>query len=114
MLATKLPIAQIKSHPTFVGLRNKSFPFFDDLVQIFGKERAKGAAVDAVENLATKDNTFLDALNTEDEGVKDSESIEEIRASNCQASVATAATIKSDVSSKKRSRSDDGSFDLFE
>ncbi|KAK8498089.1 hypothetical protein V6N12_025735 [Hibiscus sabdariffa] len=76
----------VRSHPTAAGLRNKPFSFFDDLVQIFGKERATGTAAettaDAVENLVMEDNTFLGALNVEDEGVKDSESIEEIGASN--------------------------------
>ncbi|KAK8574565.1 hypothetical protein V6N12_062255 [Hibiscus sabdariffa] len=107
----------VRSHPTAAGLRNKSFPFFDDLAQIFGKERATGAAAetaaDAVENLVVEDNIFLDAHNVEDEGVKDSESIEEIGASNCQTSVA-ATTMKKDVSSKKRRRSDDGLFDLVD
>ncbi|GMJ03047.1 hypothetical protein HRI_003973900 [Hibiscus trionum] len=96
----------VRSHPTAAGLRNKPFPFFDDLIQIFGKERAIGAAAetatDAVENLTTEDNAFLDALDVEDEGVKDSELVEEIGASNCQAFVAAAATMKRDVSSKKR------------
>ncbi|KAK8553868.1 hypothetical protein V6N12_030849 [Hibiscus sabdariffa] len=59
----------VRSHPTAAGLRNKSFPFFDDLVQIFGKKRATGTATettaDAVENLVMEDNTFLDALNVE-------------------------------------------------
>ncbi|KAK8574554.1 hypothetical protein V6N12_062244 [Hibiscus sabdariffa] len=103
----------VRSHPTAAGLRNKSFPFFDDLAQIFGKERATETAADAVENLVVEDNIFLDAHNVEDEGVKDSESIEEIGASNCQASVA-ATTMKKDVSSKKRRRSDDALFDLVD
>ncbi|KAK8574573.1 hypothetical protein V6N12_062263 [Hibiscus sabdariffa] len=107
----------VRSHPTAAGLRNKSFPFFDDLAQIFGKERETGAAAettaDVVENLVVEDNIFLDAHNVEDEGVKDSESIEEIGASNCQASVA-ATTMKKYVSSKKRRRSDDGLFDLVD
>ncbi|KAK9011500.1 hypothetical protein V6N11_044348 [Hibiscus sabdariffa] len=105
---------QLMSHTIATELRNKSFPFFDDLVQIFEKERATGAAVDAVENLGMEDNTFLDEPNVEDEGVKDSESIEEIEASNCQASVTATATMKIDISSKKRRRSDDGLFDLVE
>ncbi|KAK9012051.1 hypothetical protein V6N11_040121 [Hibiscus sabdariffa] len=139
MLVTKLPTAQIRANPHIesrvkllkrqynalsemlnigsgFGLRNKPFPFFGDLVQIFGKERATGTvaetAANAVENLVMEDNTFLDALNVEDEGVKDSESIEEIGASNCQASVT--ATMKRDVSSKKKRQSDDGLFDLVE
>ncbi|GMJ09241.1 hypothetical protein HRI_004593300 [Hibiscus trionum] len=69
----------VRSHPTAVGLRNKPFLFFDDLIQIFEKERAAGAAAettaDAVENLAAEDNAFLDALDVEDERVKDSESV---------------------------------------
>ncbi|GMI71014.1 hypothetical protein HRI_000770700 [Hibiscus trionum] len=108
----------VRSHPTAAGLRNKLFPFFDDLVQIFGKKRATGAGAeitaDAVEKLAAEDNAFLDALNDEDEGVKDSESIEEIGASNCQASVAAATTMKREVSSKKRPHSDDGLSNLVE
>ncbi|GMJ04758.1 hypothetical protein HRI_004144900 [Hibiscus trionum] len=108
----------VRSHPTAAGLRNKSFLFFDYLIQIFGKERATGAAAetaaDAVENLTAEDNTFLDALDVEDEGVKDFESVEEIGASNCQASVDAATTMKRDVSSKKRRRSDDGLSDLVE
>ncbi|KAK8497212.1 hypothetical protein V6N12_025713 [Hibiscus sabdariffa] len=57
-----------------------------------------------MENLVMEDNTFLDALNVEVEGVKDYESIKEIGASNCQAYVAAAATatMKRDASSKKR------------
>ncbi|KAL4335584.1 hypothetical protein GQ457_07G013920 [Hibiscus cannabinus] len=86
-----------------LGIEYKSFPFFDDLVHIFEKERAIRAAAettaDAMENLVMEDNTFLDALNAEDEGVKDYEY--EIGASNCQAYVATTAIMKIDVSSKK-------------
>ncbi|GMI86575.1 hypothetical protein HRI_002326800 [Hibiscus trionum] len=101
----------VKSHPTAAGLRNKPFPFFDDLVQIFGKERATGTAAetaaDAVENLDAEDNTFLDALDAE-EGVKDSESRDEVGASTCQASDVAATAMRKDVSSKKRPRGDDG------
>ncbi|KAK9671817.1 hypothetical protein RND81_12G056400 [Saponaria officinalis] len=32
----------VKSHKNAAGLRNKSFPLYDDLGKIFGKDRAKG------------------------------------------------------------------------
>ncbi|KAE8667190.1 Histone H4 [Hibiscus syriacus] len=84
------------SHPTTAGLRNKSFPFFDDFVHIFGKERATGittkTTADAVEHIDVEDNAFVDAL-LEENGLRDSESRE-------------------DVASKKRSRSDDGLTEL--
>ncbi|XP_019051399.1 PREDICTED: uncharacterized protein LOC109113921 [Nelumbo nucifera] len=45
----------VKSHPHAKGLRNKAFPFFDDLSIIFGRDRATGESVeapaDAVENV---------------------------------------------------------------
>ncbi|KAK8558886.1 hypothetical protein V6N12_042178 [Hibiscus sabdariffa] len=50
----------VKSHPTAAGLRNKSFPLFDDLVQIFEKERATRATAEttskAIEDLDAEDN----------------------------------------------------------
>ncbi|KAK8481540.1 hypothetical protein V6N11_029185 [Hibiscus sabdariffa] len=118
ILAIKLPIAQMRSHPTVVGLRNKSFPLFDGLVQIFGKQRAIGASVeivaDAMENLAAEDNAFLNALDAEEKIVKDSDSMEEIGALNNQTSTVVVTTMKRDAYSKKRPQSDDGLLDLVE
>ncbi|XP_039048790.1 uncharacterized protein LOC120189636 [Hibiscus syriacus] len=105
----------VRSHPTTTGLRNKSFPFFDDLVHIFGKERAtRIAAADAVEHIDVEDNAFIDAL-LEEEEVRDSESREDVGASTCQTSDATASTpTMKKVASKKRSRSDDGLTELVQ
>ncbi|KAK8510850.1 hypothetical protein V6N11_053680 [Hibiscus sabdariffa] len=81
---------KVKS-PKRCRIEKQVIPFFDDLVQIFEKEKATGIAVettsDDVENLPMEDNTFLDALHVEDEGVIDSKSAQEIKASNCQAFV---------------------------
>ncbi|KAL4290845.1 hypothetical protein GQ457_14G013570 [Hibiscus cannabinus] len=108
----------VRSHQTVVGLRNNSFPFFDGLVQIFGKQRAIGAAVetvaDAMENLAAEDNAFLNVLDAEDKIIKDSDSMEEIGALNNQTSIVFVTTMKRDVYSKKRPQSDDGLLDLVE
>ncbi|KAK8508577.1 hypothetical protein V6N12_044493 [Hibiscus sabdariffa] len=108
----------VKSHPTAAGLRNKSFPFFDDLVQIFGKERATGATAettaDAIEDLDAEDNVFLDAFDGEVGGVKDFESRNEVGASTFQTYDVAVTTMKKDVSSKKRSRSEDGLSALVE
>ncbi|XP_039032077.1 uncharacterized protein At2g29880-like [Hibiscus syriacus] len=108
----------VRSHPTVDRLRNKSFQFFDDFVQIFGKERATGiaaeTAADAVEHIDVEDNAFIDAL-LEEEGVRDSESREDVGASTCQTSDVTASTpTMKKVASKKRSRSDDGLIELVQ
>ncbi|GMJ10458.1 hypothetical protein HRI_004715000 [Hibiscus trionum] len=106
----------VKSHPTAAGLRNKSFSFFDDLVQIFEKERATRTTVETaagvVEDLDAEDNIFLDALDAE--GVKDSESSDEVGASTCQTSDVAATAMKKDVSSKKRPWGNDGLSALIE
>ncbi|KAL8109184.1 hypothetical protein AgCh_025324 [Apium graveolens] len=45
----------LQSHPNAASLRNKSFPFFDELCKIFGKDRAMGneaaSTLDALEEL---------------------------------------------------------------
>ncbi|KAK8996415.1 hypothetical protein V6N11_081692 [Hibiscus sabdariffa] len=67
---------------------------------------------DAVEDLDVQDNTFINEF-VEQEGVKDSESREDVGASTCQTSddVVPIHTMKK-IASKKRSRSDDGLSDL--
>lgn len=46
----------LQSHPNAKGLRNKSFPFYEELAQVFGKDRANGECVespaDAMEEIA--------------------------------------------------------------
>uniref|UniRef100_A0A162AHN3 Uncharacterized protein n=1 Tax=Daucus carota subsp. sativus TaxID=79200 RepID=A0A162AHN3_DAUCS len=53
----------LKSHPNAKGLRNKSFPFYDELAQVFGKDRANGEGVespaDAVEEIANDEESNL-------------------------------------------------------
>ncbi|XP_039048970.1 uncharacterized protein LOC120189895 [Hibiscus syriacus] len=103
-----------QSHPTAARLRNKSFPFFDDFIQIFGKEIATGTTTDAVEDLDVEDNAFIDALVAE-ERVRDSESREDVGASTYQTSdVAASTPAMKKVASKKSSRSDDGLSDLVQ
>lgn len=66
----------LQSHPNAKGLRNKSFPYYDELSQVFGKDRANGECVespaDAVEEIANEEeNTPQQSEhqkeNTEDE-----------------------------------------------
>ncbi|KAJ6838323.1 uncharacterized protein M6B38_321230 [Iris pallida] len=51
----------VKSHPTAKGLRNKPFPYYDDLGAIFGKDRARGEAAegptDAIEAMEEEEAT---------------------------------------------------------
>ena len=56
-----------QTHPYAIGLKNKLFPYFDDFVIIFGKDRATGegaeTATDAVkvEEDNDEDEQFVDA-----------------------------------------------------
>ncbi|KAL1805101.1 hypothetical protein ACET3Z_028169 [Daucus carota] len=56
-------ITESSSHPNAKGLRNKSFPFYDELAQVFGKDRANGEGVespaDAVEEIANDEESNL-------------------------------------------------------
>ncbi|KAJ0979217.1 hypothetical protein J5N97_014691 [Dioscorea zingiberensis] len=49
----------VKSHPGAVGLRNKPFPFLEELSHVFGKDRATGEGAetpaDAVEEIANEE-----------------------------------------------------------
>ncbi|KAH7692046.1 Myb/SANT-like domain-containing protein, partial [Dioscorea alata] len=49
----------VKSHPGAAGLRNKPFPYLDQLGRLFGKDRATGAAVEgpaeAIENMQAEE-----------------------------------------------------------
>ncbi|XP_062075003.1 uncharacterized protein LOC133779011 [Humulus lupulus] len=65
----------VKSHPTARGLRNKSFPHYDDLGQVFGKDRATGQGAmgfyEIVEEIETEimndQNDDFDPFNPLDE-----------------------------------------------
>ncbi|KAL8099541.1 hypothetical protein AgCh_031980 [Apium graveolens] len=70
----------VKSHPNATSLRNKPFPFFDELGRIFGKDRAMGneaiSTLDALEELE-EEGKDIEAeqvydLTTEDEHESDS------------------------------------------
>ncbi|XP_042454902.1 uncharacterized protein LOC122038973 [Zingiber officinale] len=58
----------VKRHPTTIGLRNKEFPYHDDLMFVWGKDHATGAnaetPVDAVEEINLCDEEF-DTFNAE-------------------------------------------------
>ncbi|XP_021752388.1 uncharacterized protein LOC110717910 [Chenopodium quinoa] len=56
----------IKSHKNAEGLRNKPFPFYDNLGKIFGKDRAIG-------NEATNVDDVLDEVDEEDKGEEEQE-----------------------------------------
>ena len=87
-------------------MRNKLFPYFDDFVIIFGKDRAirEGVetAVDAVEEDKDEDEKFVDATeNYHEEPLeeKEEENREDIVASTCNIA---AATSKRKQTSKKK------------
>lgn len=116
---SKIQVFFLQSHPHAIGLRNKPFPFFDDLVQIFGKERATRATVEietiAMEDIDVEDDTFEYVFDVEQEAVKYFESREDIGALACQApTIAIVTIVKKVLTSKKRPRSINGLFDLVE
>nr|CAD1825870.1 unnamed protein product [Ananas comosus var. bracteatus] len=62
----------VKSHPNAVGLRGKSFPYFEELSIVFGKDRATGIAAespaDAVANIEGEEtNQRASAQNPDEE-----------------------------------------------
>ncbi|XP_038886815.1 uncharacterized protein LOC120077046 [Benincasa hispida] len=44
----------VKSHPSAKGLRNKSFPYLDEMAMIFGKDRANGLRAEGPDDMAEK------------------------------------------------------------
>ncbi|KAG6489242.1 hypothetical protein ZIOFF_050511 [Zingiber officinale] len=71
----------VKSHPAAIGLRNKEFPHLDDLMFVWGKDRATGANAetpsDAVEEINLCDeetDTFEHEKDAHTECQKDEES----------------------------------------
>ncbi|XP_038973988.1 uncharacterized protein LOC120105506 [Phoenix dactylifera] len=52
----------VKSHPNAQGMRNKPFPHFEDLTNIFGRDRATGmgaeAPADAVEKIEMEEQQY--------------------------------------------------------
>ncbi|KAK9005323.1 hypothetical protein V6N11_042763 [Hibiscus sabdariffa] len=115
MLGIKLPTSQIRANPHIesrVKLLKRQYNALSEMLNI-GSGFAETAA-DAIEDLDAEDNVFLDAFDAEVGGVKDFESRNEVGASTFQTYDAAVTTMKKDVSSKKRSRSEDGLSALVE
>ncbi|KAG6479961.1 hypothetical protein ZIOFF_063438 [Zingiber officinale] len=48
----------VKSHPIAIGLRNKEFPHFDELMSMWGKDRATGAGAETLTNVIKEINLY--------------------------------------------------------
>lgn len=59
----------LQSHPSHASWQNKSFPFYDDLVIIFGKDRATGVTADAPVDMMEE----IDREKTNNDPVNDTE-----------------------------------------
>ncbi|XVF57296.1 hypothetical protein PTKIN_Ptkin06aG0193800 [Pterospermum kingtungense] len=74
------------THPNAKGLKNKSFPHFDDFVIIFGRDRTTEiraeTTVDAVEGERNDDDEFLDETNNECETSERERTVEDMEASS--------------------------------
>ncbi|XP_026662506.2 uncharacterized protein LOC113463064 [Phoenix dactylifera] len=61
----------MKSHPHAAGLRNKPFPYYEDLSIVFGKDRANGEGaenpVDACEQIEKEEEALGDTLSLGDD-----------------------------------------------
>ncbi|KAK9167235.1 hypothetical protein Scep_002426 [Stephania cephalantha] len=55
----------VQSHPTTVGLRNKPFPFFDELDYVYRKDRATGACAENPANAESNPVTPISARTTQ-------------------------------------------------
>ncbi|XP_031106132.1 uncharacterized protein LOC116010761 [Ipomoea triloba] len=111
----------VKSHPTAAGLRNKPFPYLDELMAVWGNDHASGAGAetpaDAVEELDQRgdnvDDFQVDWEIGEDEGLGQNEAehnVDKADLSSCPST--NTANVKKKLTGKKRSRSDDGFNDL--
>ncbi|XP_038978687.1 uncharacterized protein LOC103695460 [Phoenix dactylifera] len=61
----------VKSHPHVAGLRNKPFPYYEDLSIVFGKDRANGEGAedraDACEQIEKEEEALGDTMSLEDD-----------------------------------------------
>ena len=98
------------THPSGKRLKNKPFPYFDDFVIIFGKDRAIGegakTTIDAVEEANDEDDEFVVANDNyykepQREKEKGKGNREDIAASTCNA---TATTSRKNQTSKRKTR----------
>ncbi|XVF74950.1 hypothetical protein PTKIN_Ptkin13bG0150700 [Pterospermum kingtungense] len=115
MMETKLPQSDLKSHPSAKGLRNKTFPHFDDFIIIFGKDRATGecakTTADAMEASDRNEQDEFEDDNHDLEGEKESNFVT-AEGSNCHTST-TPISARAELR-RKRSRSSDGFSELVD
>uniref|UniRef100_A0A9I9EAV6 Retrotransposon protein n=1 Tax=Cucumis melo TaxID=3656 RepID=A0A9I9EAV6_CUCME len=52
----------VKSHPVAKGLLNKSFPHYDELSYMFGKDRATGVRAETFADVGSNDPTGYEAF----------------------------------------------------
>ena len=99
-------------------MRNKLFPYFNDFIIIFGKDRTTREEVEIVFDAIEQDNDdedeFVDAndnYHEEPQDEREEENREDIVASTCDTIVATSKRIQTN---KKKAKSSSGTSDLVE
>ncbi|KAG6502999.1 hypothetical protein ZIOFF_035288 [Zingiber officinale] len=110
----------VKSHPAAVGLRNKEFPHLNDLMSMWGKDRATGVGAetpaDAVEdiNLCHEEtDTFEREIDEHAEFHKDEEYVrEETKKSEMETQDSVCPSNNKATTRKKKRKSDDVLGDL--
>ncbi|KAG6506389.1 hypothetical protein ZIOFF_031712 [Zingiber officinale] len=111
----------VKSHPTAVGLRNKEFPHLDDLMSMWGEDRATGVGAetpaDAVEEINLCDeetDTFEREIDEHAKFHKDEEYVrEETKKSEMETQDSVCpSNNKATTRKKKKKKSDDALGDL--
>ncbi|XP_008777637.2 uncharacterized protein LOC103697538 [Phoenix dactylifera] len=107
----------VKSHPHAAGLRNKPFPYYEDLSIVFGKDRPNGEGAedptDACEQIEKEEEALGDTMSLEDDMNAEGGSPNAIDSppSICQptgvgTSTATIGKKKGSLVSKKRKHND--------
>ncbi|XVF75126.1 hypothetical protein PTKIN_Ptkin13bG0162600 [Pterospermum kingtungense] len=99
----------VKTHSYAKGLRNKSFPHYDDFAIIFGKDRATRAGAESVADFvnaidAADFDDFVYADDFDDATTTDLDGIE----------ILSIGAISRRRGSTKRTKSDDGSNELIQ
>ena len=100
----------MQSHLTAKGLRNKEFSHYDELGNVFGKDRANGQSAVGFSEMVEENDKEI--KNDEQNEFDPFDPLDELNA-NASISVTNTPTTQADKKGKKRARSEDPLIDIL-